>query len=304
MGEVESIRRSVETGLSGRMTLSVSTSNLQGMARAKDLIAVIGFSLAALLFFEIPEIIPNGDLNSSLAYLMIGATFFYATWAYKLPTLAYFRLPEISIPSMAGLGVVVLYSWMSISSDRTITLPLWPTITGLIYIFAIGAGEELLSRGFAFGVLKKYGTAFAVVVSSILFGLMHINVYLGDSWDPVQAYWHCLTAAGFGALAAVVMIACRSILAPIVMHALYDWTVVFVKPDTSAEASEPWVFDPLWQTIKDSFAEVAIDMFFVFFLLSVIWMARVRTFPKFFMPVALRLGFVEEVKSASSISSR
>lgn len=274
------------------------------MKRLNDLVAVIGFSIGGLLLFYIPDFIPNDDLSSAFSYILISAMFFYATWAYQLPTLAYFRLPEISIPSLAGLGVVVLYSWMSIVSDRTITLPLWPTITGLMYIFTIGAGEELLSRGFAFGVLKKYGTSFAVVLSSILFGLMHINVYLGDSWDPVQAYWHCLTAAGFGALAAVVMIACRSILAPIVMHALYDWTVVFSKPDTSDEASEPWVFDPLWQTITDSFAEVGMDLFFVFFLLSVIWMARVRTFPKFLMPVALRLGFVEEVKSTSSISSR
>ena len=304
MGEMESFRRSVETGLSGRMTLSVAASNLQGMARAKDLIAVIGFSIGGLLLFHIPDFIPNDDLSSAFSYILIALIFFYATWAYRLPSLAYFRLPEISIPSIAGLLVVVFYSWSGITSERTITLPLWPTVTGLIYLFTIGAGEELLARGFAFGVFRKYGSFFAVAVSSILFGLMHINVYLGDSWDPVQAYWHCLSAAGFGALAAVVMIACRSIIAPIVMHAFYDWTVVFSEPDTSTGPVEPWHFDPLWQTIKDSFAEVLIDMFFLFLLLSIIWMARIRTFSKFFMPVALRLGFVEEVKSTSSIGSQ
>lgn len=284
--------------------MSVATASLRGMKRLKDLVAVIGFSAAALLYFQIPEIIPNDDLNSSLAYIVIGATFFYITWSYKLPSLAYFRLPEISIPSIAGLGVVALYAWMRIASDRTITLPLWPTITGVVYIFSIGFGEELLARGFAFGALKKYGTFYAVMISSIIFGVMHINVYLGDSWDPVQAYWHCLSAAGFGALCAVVMIACRSILAPIVMHALYDWTVVFSKPDTSSGPVEPWEFDPLWQTIKDSFAEVLIDMFFLFLLLCIIWMARVRTFPKFLMPLVLKLGFVEKDKSATSISAR
>ena len=274
-----------------------------GMKRLNDLVAVIGFSIGGLLLFYIPDFIPNDDLSSAFSYILIALMFFYATWAYQLPSLAYFRLPEISITSIAALVVVGLYSWNRITSDYAITKPLWPTITGLVYLFAIGAGEELLSRGFAFGVLRKYGAFFAVTVSSIIFGLMHLNVYLGDSWDPVQAYWHCLSAAGFGALAAVVMIACRSIIAPIVMHALYNWTVVFSKPDTSTGPVEPWEFDPLWQTIKDSFAEVLIEMFFLFFLLSIIWMARVRTFPKIFMPVVLKLGFVEE-KSATSISAR
>jgi membrane protease YdiL (CAAX protease family) len=270
------------------------------MRRLNDLVAVIGFSIGGLLLFYIPDFIPNDDLSSAFSYILIALMFFYATWAYQLPSLAYFRLPEISIPSIAALVVVGLYSWNRITSDYAITKPLWPTITGLMYLFAIGAGEELLSRGFAFGVLRKYGAFFAVTVSSIIFGLMHLNVYLGDSWDPVQAYWHCLSAAGFGALAAVVMIACRSIIAPIVMHALYNWTVVFSKPDTSTGPVEPWEFDPLWQTIKDSFAEVLIDMFFLFFLLSIIWMARVRKFPKFLMPVVLKLGFVEEEKSVAS----
>lgn len=133
---------------------------------------------------------------------------------------------------------------------------------------------------------------------------MHINVYLGDDWDPVQAYWHCLSAAGFGALCAVIMIACRSIVAPIVMHALYDWTVVFIEPDTSSGPVEPWVFDPLWQTIKDSFAHILIELFLIFFLLAIIWMSRVRSFPKFMLPLVLRLGFVEESKSAAWNRSR
>ena len=274
--------------------MSDATVNLRGMRRFNDAVAVIGFSIGGLRLFYIPDFIPNDDLSAAFSYVLIAVIFFYVTWTYKLPSLTYFRLPEISIPSMAGLVVVGLYSWNRITSDYAITKPLWPTITGLIYLFALGAGEELLSRGFAFGVFRKYGAVFAVTVSSILFGLMHLNVYLGDSWDPVQAYWHCLSAAGFGALAAVVMIACRSIIAPIVMHALYDWIVVFSKPDTSTGPVEPWEFDPLWQTIKDSFAEVSIDMFFLFFLLAVIGLAKVRKFPRFLTPILHKIGLIEK----------
>ena len=269
------------------------------MRRLNDLVAVIGFSIGGLLLFYIPEISSNDDINGAISYSLIAATFFYITWSYRLPSLAYFRLPELTVPSFAGLIVVVCISWGRITSDRVITLPLWPTITGIIYIFTIGMGEELLSRGFAFGVLKKYGTFFAIFFSSLFFGLMHINVYIGDDWDPVQAYWHCVSAFGFGILCSAIMIVCRSIIAPIVMHALYDWTVVFVKPEKPGASDGDWVFDPLWQTIKDSLAEISVNLFFALLLFAILRISRIRKYPRFLKPVLLKLGLVEEVKSVT-----
>lgn len=268
------------------------------MRRLNDLVVVIGFSIGGLLLFYVPEIGSNEDLNGIISYSLIGVTFFYVIWSYQLPSLAYFRLPEFSVPSFAGLVVVICFSWGRITSDRVITLPLWPTITGIIYIFSIGIGEELLSRGFAFGVFKKYGTFFAVLVSSLLFGLMHLNVYIGDDWDIVQAYWHCLNAFGFGILCAAVMIVCRSIIAPIVLHALYDWTVVFIKPEKPSTSDGDWVFDPLWQTIKDSLAEISINLFFAFLLFAILGISRIRKYPRFIRPVLLKLGLVQEGKVA------
>jgi membrane protease YdiL (CAAX protease family) len=269
------------------------------MRRLWDLLAVIGFSIGGVLLFYIPELGTNDDINGIISYSLIAATFFYITWSYKLPSLAYFRLPELTVPSFAGLIVVVCISWGRITSDRVITLPLWPTITGIVYIFTIGMGEELLSRGFAFGVFKKYGTFFAIFFSSLFFGLMHINVYIGDDWDPVQAYWHCVSAFGFGILCSAIMIVCRSIIAPIVMHALYDWTVVFAKPVKPGVSDEDWVFDPLWQTLKDSFAEISINLFFALLLLAIWKLSRIRKFPRFLRPVLMKLGLVDEVKPAA-----
>lgn len=261
-----------------------------------DLVAVIGFSIGGVLLFYIPEIGSNDDINGIISYSLIAATFFYITWSYKLPSLAYFRLPELSVPSFAGLIVVVCFSWGRMTSDRVITLPLWPTITGIIYIFTIGMGEELLSRGFAFGVFKRYGAFFAIFFSSLFFGLMHINVYIGDDWDPVQAYWHCVSAFGFGILCCAIMIVCRSIIAPIVMHALYDWTVVFVKPVKPGVSDEDWVFDPLWQTFKDSLAEISINLFFALLLFAILKLSRIRKFPRFLKPILLKFGLVEKVR--------
>jgi membrane protease YdiL (CAAX protease family) len=283
--------------------MSGAIGSLFDMKRLNDLIAVTCFSVAALLVFQLPDFIPDDNLNSAFKYGLLALAFFYFTWSYRLPSLAYFRMPEISLPSFVAILVAAFYAQSAIFSERAISLPLWPTITGIVYIFAIGAGEELVTRGFAFGVLKKYGTVFAVIVSSVIFGLMHINVYLGEYWDPVSAYWHCVSAAGFGALAAVIMIASRSIVVPIVMHALFDWTVVFSKSEVEESSDYINKFDPLWQTFKDSLAEISMELFFIALILCFMGFSRRKRkwrIPRLFRSALLKLGLVEESSSAAS----
>jgi membrane protease YdiL (CAAX protease family) len=134
---------------------------------------------------------------------------------------------------------------------------------------------------------------FAVIVSSVIFGLMHLNRYLGDDWDPVNAYWHCLSATGFGFLAAAVMIATRSILTAIALHAFIDWSVVFEKPVKDDGSDYVSHFDPLWQTIKDSFAIIALNVFLGLLVLGVYRLAQVRRIPKFIQPLLLRFKLIE-----------
>lgn len=263
------------------------------MKKLGNLVAVIGFSIGALLLFKIPVNIPNDNLDSTLPYLLIALSFYHFVHQYQLPSLKYFRLPELSIPSLAGMVVAIFYSYGGIASEDAITLPLIPTVTGLIYLFAIGAGEELVSRGFVFGVLRKYGPIVAVVSSSIAFGLMHLNLYIGEDWDAYSAYWHCVSATGFGLIAAIIMIVTRSILVPIVMHTFNNWTVVF--SDKTDKGSDDYVghFEPLWQTIQESFDYIFFDLTSAAFLLAVLGLARIRRIPKYIQPLLLKLGLVE-----------
>lgn len=71
---------------------------------------------------------------------------------------------------------------ISIHSGYLIKQPLRVKIAGIISILLIGFGEEMVSRVFVFGALQRFGTTFAVLVSSAMFGLMHINVYLPE-WN-------------------------------------------------------------------------------------------------------------------------
>lgn len=274
------------------------------MKRLNDLVAVIGFSIGALLAFRFPAFIPNEDLHSAFVYLLMGGAFFYFTWSYRLPSLAYFRLPEFSLPSFAGIAVATFIVYFRITSDSMITFSFWPTITGIIHIFAIGFGEELVSRGFVFGVLRKYGPTFAVIFSSLLFGLMHLNIYFGADWDPYSAYWHCLSAASFGLIAAVLMIVCRSIVIPIAMHALYDWGVAFRKPEKFEEDVERYNFDPLLQTLSDSFFFIMFDLIAVAFLLAIYWIRYIRRLPRFLARPAIKYGLVELHPSSSPTSRK
>jgi hypothetical protein len=123
------------------------------MKKLADLIAITSFSVAALLTFQVPSFIPVENLNSIFQYLLIAASFLYFIHVYKLPTLAYFRLPEISFTSLAAFGVVAFYAYTGMVGDEIITLPLWPTISGVVYLFSIGIGEKLISRRFPFGIV-------------------------------------------------------------------------------------------------------------------------------------------------------
>lgn len=58
---------------------------------------------------------------------------------------------------------------MASSASPTLTMFLYGSLVGPIV-------EELIYRGFVMHSLKKYGKSFAIVVSSVFFGIMHQNL--------------------------------------------------------------------------------------------------------------------------------
>ena len=90
-------------------------------------------------------------------------------------------------------------------------------IRGVIFLILVAVAEEIFSRGIVFGVLLRHGLTVAVIGSSLMFGLMHINSYVGN-FDAWPAYWHVVSAASFGVFACALMVLTRSIWMPIVLH--------------------------------------------------------------------------------------
>jgi membrane protease YdiL (CAAX protease family) len=141
------------------------------------------------------------------------------------------------------------------------------TISGAIFVLFIGLGEEMFSRGFVYGVLYKIGRFKAMIFSSLMFGLMHINVYLPSSvgW---ATYWHVMSAFGFGLVMCALMIVTRSIWVPVVFHALADWNVPLEKEATNTGDSGLDSVS-LWDNLTLPFIELSFNVMGVILILLI-----------------------------------
>ncbi len=85
------------------------------------------------------------------------------------------------IGSLIYVYINYLFNLVGIEAtgNDALTMPQSSVVAIIFYFFAVcivaPIGEELLFRGAILHSLKRYGTVFAAVISSILFGLFHMN---------------------------------------------------------------------------------------------------------------------------------
>jgi membrane protease YdiL (CAAX protease family) len=197
------------------------------------LILIVGLSTWIGLFAL--EVLPQGFLalvpylNVSLSFGLLAVFGFTLIRYFQLGTLEYFRLPQVTKSTMVAIGLVAVVTLPPIflvdREGKSLSLGL----SAILFLFSVGLGEEIFSRGFHYGFLESYGRYLALVVSSLIFGLMHLNRYFGDSWDAWKAYGHVVSAFGFGLLACALMIATKSIWVAVIFHTLANWDLIFPK---------------------------------------------------------------------------
>jgi membrane protease YdiL (CAAX protease family) len=86
-----------------------------------------------------------------------------------------------------------------------------------------GIGEEIAFRGILLRLLRVRGLWPAVIVSSALFGLLHVaNLFVGSPWYTVllQVTFSAMAGVGYAAM----RLRTGSLLVPILLHAVYDLT--------------------------------------------------------------------------------
>lgn len=227
------------------------------MKRLRIGLALTGFSLFAILILRIvriPFMDPDGYASGIAAFVAMGLVFLFFIKRFNLPSLSYFALPRLAPISLFALLIAGTLVYSKISQEGNELKPWKIAVPGILFLLSIGFGEEIVSRGFVYGVLKSRSHKAAIFVSSLFFGLMHLNLYLGSNWDPWHAYWHVTSAFCFGFFICAVMVATRSIWVAVVVHALFDWDIVFEKVVESNQQVEP-ISTPFWDGLISPFGD-------------------------------------------------
>ena len=264
------------------------------LSKLDTVLALTIVTVCSLLLFRIPTVkyFRGIYFNDNLQYALITLFVLAVVLVVRPPTIAFFGWPRFRWLGAFALVVAVGIVALSITNGYMIHQPLRVKIAGVISLLMIGFGEELLSRVLVFGSLQRFGTKFAVLVSSAMFGLMHINVYLPE-WNGWDAYSHVMSAFSFGIFACALFVATRSYWIVAIFHGLSDWTVVFDREYRGND--EPYIAS-LWENLwwgLESFL-----MGFGLLGLALFWVMRGR-WPKWVIRLAIKWKLVEQAGSVS-----
>ena len=161
---------------------------------------------------------------------------------------------KLATPSLEGMSetwqiikwifitdlVIVVIEIVGLAYEGTFELAnLWPlrVLTLLLLCAGVGLFEETTFRGLCFeGLLARMGTNkkgvfWAVIISSFIFGLMHVN-FVDTNWaEPTQAIQACLKVVQtgvFGFAAAVAVLKTGNLWPVIILHGANDFMLMLV----------------------------------------------------------------------------
>ena len=161
---------------------------------------------------------------------------------------------KLATPSLEGMDVawkaikwifitdlvIIVIEIVGLFIDGSFELArLWPLRVATLFLLCAGVGlfEESMFRGLCFqGLLARMGTStkgifWAVVLSSFIFGLMHVD-FMGTNWsDPsqaVQAVLKVFQTGIFGFAAAVAVLKTGNLWPVIILHGLNDFMLMLV----------------------------------------------------------------------------
>jgi membrane protease YdiL (CAAX protease family) len=129
---------------------------------------------------------------------------------------------------LSYLPLLILPALSALVSDFQVTSPAQITFFAL-FAFAIGFAEEVIVRGIFLRIFLPKGRLYAVLMSSLIFGLMHLgNLLIGA--DLGSTLTQVVYATLIGIAFAGVLSYGRSIWPLIVIHALVDFFPMLSGP--------------------------------------------------------------------------
>jgi len=259
-----------------------------------SLISLSIFALLILRYFPGDWLTHENHVNAIAGCITVGVIFYIAIHLLGLPTLQFFGLPKFRVRALFAVALVFPAPIIQIFYSDLEELPWQKLLGGIAFLLAIGFGEEMLSRGFTYGVLVKFGQMKAIFFSSLFFGLLHINVYLPGhlGW---ATYDHVFSAFGFGMIMCGLMIVTRTIWAPVFLHAMANWGLLFEKE--SAPITDNQVYS-LWDNVTSPFFGLAFEVVITLILLG-IDRARMPNMPKWFWRGLQKLKLIDPAIASS-----
>jgi membrane protease YdiL (CAAX protease family) len=194
------------------------------LERARALSIVGVYSIVSIMVLRVfPDSIFSDVryLNSILAFVLLGIFGLALILIFKVQVLEFFKMPVRTKASFISIGLAAILVVPPILIGETEERFLGLSALGILFILSVGFSEELFNRGFVYGYLERHGQYFGLIWSSVIFGMLHLNRYLGSNWDGWRAYSHVLSASAIG------LFLCALIYAAVV------W-----KDDTSADNSK------------------------------------------------------------------
>ena len=173
-----------------------------------------GFPIAAdIAALGIGLLITKADLKSKLKTAGLNGKGFLGATAitFSVATIASFVNVILIFALMAATGKLSDFSIEKTTSASIAPKgnPLWLDVLIYIYICLLGPIlEELIFRGVLLEGLRKYGNLFGIIMSSVLFGLMHQNIA------------QCLPAISIGLVWGYIAVKSGSLLPSIFLHIL------------------------------------------------------------------------------------
>jgi membrane protease YdiL (CAAX protease family) len=215
------------------------------------------------------EIVPGKAFDSTGSFLILGLFAFVVMRSLRVPTNSYWGKPVFGWKFLVALVLTVNLIVVQIRGEAFSELDTQGWIRGIIFLSAIAIAEEIFSRGVIFGVLLRHGLVVAVIGSSLIFGVMHLNGYIGEYFDPWRAYWHVASATAFGVFACALMVVTRSIWMPILLHTFSNAGLLFRDIDEVMEIRSKPISVDFWSGITyplPAFATFVIPALILFWI--------------------------------------
>ncbi|TQR32295.1 CPBP family intramembrane metalloprotease [Lysinibacillus sphaericus] len=111
----------------------------------------------------------------------------------------------------------------------------------LLFVIAVGLCEEFIFRGLIFKYLSAKGLKTAIIGSSILFGIGHL-AHLGAGQDFLLTLLQVAFAFLFGLVCAEIVAKTKSIIFPIVWHAIHDFIGFLTEGEPNVLAVSIYIF--------------------------------------------------------------